>query len=58
MNWIIIGRKKEGYHSQKDTLFNILSLINQLHKSKSTYPKDSKRDKIYFSKNQVLNLIK
>lgn len=58
MNYIVISREKKGYHLQKDALFNILSLSNQLHRSKSTYPKTPKYGKFYFSENQVLNLIK
>lgn len=58
MNHILIGREKKGYHPQKDVLFDILSLANQLYRSKSTYPEGFKYDKIYFSENQVPNLIK
>lgn len=58
INWIVISREKEGYHLQKDISFDILSLTNQLYRSKSTYLEGLKRSKIYFSENQVLNLIK
>lgn len=54
----MISRKKKGYHPQKDISFDILSLTNQLHRLKSTYLESPKRGKIYFSENQVLNLIK
>lgn len=57
MNQIVISREREGYHPQKDTLFDILSLANQLHKSKSTYPEGPEHGKIYFSENQVPNLL-
>ena len=48
MNQIVIGREKEGYYPQKDTLFDILSLVNQLHRFKSTYPEGPEHDMIYF----------
>lgn len=57
MNQIIIGRKKEGYYPQKDALFDILSLANQLHRLKSTYPEGLEHGKIYFSENQIPNLL-
>ena len=57
MNRIVIGREREGYHPQKDALFDILSLANQLHRSKSTYPEGPEYGKIYFSENQVPNLL-
>lgn len=58
INRIIIGRESNGYHSQKDSFFDILSLADQFHKSRSTYLKNSEHGKIYFSENQVLDLIK
>lgn len=58
MNRIVIGREREGYHPQKDALFDILSLADQLHRSKSTHPKGPDRGKIYFSENQIPDLIK
>ena len=57
MNCVIIGKEREGFCSQKNTLFDILSLANQLHRSKSTYPEGPERGKIYFSENQVPNLV-
>ncbi len=53
----MIGRERKGPHPQKNALFNILSLANQLHISKSTYPQGPKHGKIYFSENQVPNLL-
>lgn len=53
----MIGREKDGKHPQKDDSFDILSLADQLHQSKSIDPKRPEQKKIYFSKNQVLNLI-
>ena len=38
-------------------MFDILSLADQLHRSKSTYPKGPERGKIYFSENQVPDVI-
>lgn len=58
MNRIVIGREKKGYHPQKDASFDILSLANQLHRSKSTHPEGPERGKIYFSENQVPDFIK
>lgn len=58
INCIIIDKEKNGYYLTKDRFFDILSLANQLHKSKSTYLKRPKRGKIYFSENQILDLIK
>lgn len=58
INRIVIGKKRNGYYPQQDTFFDILNLANQLHKLKSTHPKGPKREKIYFSKNQVSDLIK
>lgn len=58
MNQIVIRREKDCYHSQKDVLFDILSMANPLHRSKYTYLDSSKYGKIYFSENQVPDLIK
>lgn len=57
MNYIIIGKKRDRYQIQKDTSFDILSLANQLYRSKSTYPESPEYSKIYFLENQVPNLI-
>lgn len=57
-NRIVISKERDGYHLQKDASFDILSLANQLHKSKSIYPESLEQGKIYFLKNQVSNLIK
>lgn len=57
MNRIVIGRERDGKHPQKDAAFDILSLADQLHRSKSTDPKDPEQGKIYFSENQVPDLI-
>lgn len=58
MNHIVVGKKRDGYLPTKDASFDIISLADQLHRSKSTYPEGSKYGKIYFSKNQVPNLVK
>lgn len=57
INQIMISREKKGYYFQKNALFNILNLANQLYGSKSTYLKDVKDRKIYFLENQIANLI-
>lgn len=58
MNRIVINKEQNGYHPQKDTSFDILSLVNQLHRSKSTQSQGPERGKVYFSKNQVPDLMK
>ncbi len=58
MNRIVIGKERDGYHPQKDASFDILSLADQLHRSKSTYPEGPEQGKIYFSENQIPDLIK
>ena len=58
LNKVIIGREQSDYHPTKDSSFDILSLADQLYRSKSTYPSGSGQGKIYFSENQVLDIIK
>lgn len=58
MNRIILGKEKDGYLPQKNALFDILSLTDQLHRSRSTYLEGQERRKIDFSENQVLDIIK
>lgn len=57
INQIVIGQERDKKHPQKDAFFNIFSLVDQLHCSKSIDRKDPKQRKIYFSENQVFNLI-
>lgn len=57
LNWIVIGREKNSKYPWKNASFDILSLVDQLYHSKSTDPKGSKQEKIYFSENQVPDLI-
>lgn len=57
MNQIMIKWESNGKHPQKDAAFDILSLADQLHLSKSTDPKGPEQGKIYFSENQVPDLI-
>lgn len=57
INCIIIGKERNGFCPQKNSLFHILSLADQLYRSKSTYSDGLERSKIYFSENQVSNLI-
>lgn len=58
LNKVIVGRERSGYHLTKDPSFDILSLADQLHRSKSTDPSGPEQGKIYFSENQVPNIIK
>lgn len=53
----MIGRKRNSKHFQKNAVFDILSLADQLHYSKFTDPKNPEQKKIYFPENQVLDLI-
>lgn len=46
-----------GRHPTKDALFDILSLANQLHRSKSTIPDGPEPGKIYFSENAAPDLL-
>ena len=57
MNQIIIGQEKDDYHQQKNSFFDILRLANQLYKSRSTFLESLERGKIYFSENQVSDLL-
>lgn len=56
MNRIIIGRERKGCHPKKNLSFDILSLADQLHQSKSIMLKGPKQEKIYFSKNEARDL--
>lgn len=57
MNKVIAGRNQTGRHSTKDASFDILSLADQLYWSKSTNPHGPEHGKIYFSENQVPDLL-
>lgn len=57
MNKIVIGRQRKSCHPEKNTSFDILSLADQLHRSKSTDLQGPEQGNIYFSENQVPNLI-
>ena len=57
INRVVVGRQRAGRHPQKDTSFDILSLVDQVHRSKSTDPKGPEQRKIYFSENQVPDLL-
>lgn len=46
-----------GRYLTKNLLFDILSLADQLYRSKSTELEDSKQKKIYFSKNLILDFM-
>ena len=58
INQVIIGQEQRAKHPQKNSFFDILSLTNQLYRSKSTLSKGVEQSKIYFSKNQVPDLEK
>lgn len=58
LNRIIICRERKGCHPQKDSSFDLLSLADQLNRSKSALPDGPKHGKIYFSENEVPDLIK
>lgn len=56
MNRVIIGTKYSGRHPTKNTLFDILSLANQLYHSWSTGPDNPELGKCYFSENSYPDL--
>lgn len=57
MNRIVIGRERKGRHPIKDSSFDILSLSDQLYRSRSTFPEGPHPRKIYFSENLMPDLI-
>lgn len=57
MKEIIVGRERKGRHPEKNSSFDILSLADQLHQSKSTNPDGPQKEKIYFLENQVPDLL-
>lgn len=57
-NEIVAGRQRGGNYLIKDALFDILSLADQLYRAKSTIPDGSGPGKIYFSENQMFDLLK
>ena len=57
MNRVVISRKRKGKHPIKDSLFDILSLSDQLYRSRSIYPEEPHLRKIYFLENPMPNLI-
>lgn len=40
LNKIVAGRQRSSNHPIKDALFDILSLVDQFYRSKSTIPDD------------------
>ena len=58
MNRIITGRERKGHHPKKNLSFDILSLADQLHQSKSTLPEGPEQGKIYFFENKAPELFK
>ena len=57
MNKVVIGRERKGRHPIKDSSFDILSLSDQLYRSRSTVPEGPRQGHIYFSENPMPNLI-
>lgn len=57
MNKVIIGRERAGRHPTKDASFDILSLADQLYRSRSTFPEGPEPEKIYFSENPAPDLL-
>ena len=57
MNKVIIGQELSGRHPTKDTLFDILSLANQLYWSWSTFSEGLELRKIYLSENPIPDLL-
>ena len=57
MNRVIVGREQKGRHPTKDASFDILSLADQLHRSRSTIPEGPEAGKIYFSINPMPDLV-
>lgn len=58
LNKIVVKWQKSGNYPIKNALFNILSLANQLYRSKSIILDGPGTEKTYFSENQILNLPK
>lgn len=58
INKVVIGHQRKGCHFEKDAFFDILSFADQLHYSKSTDSQGPEQKNIYFSENQVPNLIR
>ena len=56
MNRVIIGRERDSYHPTKNSSFDILSLADQLHRSRSTTPEGPEPRKVYFSLNPMPDL--
>ena len=51
------ARDHKGRHPEKNVPFDILSLADQLHQSKSTIPEGPEPGKIYFSENEATDLL-
>ncbi len=58
MNKVIIDRERSGRYPTKDALFYILSLADQLYRSRSTTLDGPEPGKIYFSENPAPDLWK
>lgn len=57
MNRIVIGRERKSRHPIKDSSFDILSLSDQLYRSRSTFPEGRHPGKIYILENPMPDLI-
>lgn len=57
MNQVVVGRDRTGRHLTKDSSVDILSLADQLYRSKSTIPEGPEPGKMYFSENPAPDLL-
>ena len=57
LNQVVVGQDRSGRHLTKDASFDILSLADHLHRSKSTLPGGPVDGKIYFSENPMPDLL-
>lgn len=57
MNKTITARENKGLHPEKDASFDILTLADQLHRSKSTIPEGPEPGNFCFSEIEVPNLV-
>lgn len=57
LNQVVVGQDRSGRHPTKDASFDILSLADHLHRSKSTLPGGPVDGKIYFSENPMPDLL-
>ena len=56
INRVIVGREQDSYYPTKNSSFDVLSLANQLHRSRSTTLEGPEQGKVYFSLNSMPDL--